>query len=114
MADGATYGAKLAPNSCPDSTRFPSSSACDARRNLQRELHRPLGAIACPDRDQIRVELTGADCDPITVRCLVDEITSGDSAIAPEVVEVEAALDATVTGQFLRGFEDLTRSAQES
>ena len=114
-ADGAPSVAKLASEllSGPNQ-RSQTERLLRQLWELQHELPQPSTAMVCTGRNQIRVDLTDVDCDPITVRCLIDEITTGDSTIAPEVVEVVAALDATVTEQFLREFEDLTRSAKES
>lgn len=113
--DGAIDRAKLAGELLPGPNR--RSQLERLRRqlwDLQHDLPQPLGAMVTADRNQIRLDLTGVDCDLITLRRLVDQIASGDPTIAPAVADVEVALDAAGSGRFLPEFEDLARSAHQS
>jgi len=83
--------------------------------DLQHDLPQPLGAMVSADRNQVRLDLTGVDCDLITLRRIANQIVNRDPNVtAALIAEVQAALDATGGGRFLPEFEDLARSAHQS
>lgn len=83
--------------------------------DLQHDLPQPLAAMVHADRNQVRLDLGGVDCELVNLRRIADQIRRGDRGASGRVIaDVQAALDATGHGRFLPEFEHLARSAHQS
>jgi hypothetical protein len=115
-ADGGIVRATLASELLPGPNRRTQMERLRRQLwDLRHDLPPPLGAMVSADRDQVRLELGGFECELVNLRRIADQLRCPDLGQGrPVITDVRAVLEATAHGRFLSEFEELARSANQS